>query len=373
MTGPLARRITSAIRRLSGVHPALTDLRQQVTDLQQHIFGLQQRLDAIYLDAIRRLSGVHPALTDLRQQVTDLQQHIFGLQQRLDAIYLDPNTRRRTLNETTGTNQAVQLLLHHKYRELLYNHFPLPELADTEFRCFSQNGEDGILLYIFTILGATNKRAVEICAGDGIECNSANLIINHGWYGLLFDGDEHNISRGKDFYSKCQDTFSAPPTLVASWITAENINSLIVDNGFGGEIDLLSMDIDGIDYWVWRAIECISPRVVILEFNSVWGPDRAVSIPYRADFRMDFSRRPYYTGASLSAFVKLARVKGYRLVGIERLGFNALFVRSGVGEDLLPEVSPRECFQRHTPLRTWGPHWIPDVSHWPEWRNIVEV
>lgn len=180
------------------------------------------------------------------------------------------------MNESTATSQAVQLLLHQKYRELLNNHLPLPELTDTEFRCFSQNGEDGILLYIFTILGTTNRRVVEISAGDGIECNSANIIINHGWYGLLFDGGEQNISRGKDFYAECQDTFAAPPTQVAASVTAENVNSLIADNGFAGGIDLLSLDIDAVDYWIWRAIRCISPPVIILEFNAVWGPDRAV-------------------------------------------------------------------------------------------------
>jgi hypothetical protein len=69
----------------------------------------------------------------------------------------------------------------------------------------------------------------------------------------------------------------------------------------------------------------------------------------------------------------LGREKGYRLVGIQRLGFNALFVRSGVGEDLLPEISSRQCFERHRVLRTWQPHWIPDASERPEWKNIVEV
>lgn len=317
--------------------------------------------------------GDLPGLTELRQQVGDVQRQLVGLQQRFDASHFDYNNRRRILNETTATSQAIQLLLHQKYRELLHNHLPLPELTDTEFRCFSQNGEDGILLYIFSILGTTNKRVVEISAGEGIECNSANLIINHGWYGLLFDGDQQNISRGKDFYAKCQDTFIAPPTQVATWVTGENVNSLIADNGFSGDIDLLSLDIDGMDYWIWRAIRCISPRVIILEFNAVWGPDRAVSIPYRADYRIDYGRRPYYAGASLAAFVKLGREKGYRLVGTQRLGFNALFVRSGVGEDLLPEISPRQCFERNPVLRTWEPNWIPDTSERPEWKNIVEV
>ncbi len=110
------------------------------------------------------------------QRFTDLQQQIAELQKRLDATPL-----RKTVNEVTATNQVVQLLLCHKYRDLVLNHLPLPELWQTEFRCFSQNGEDGILLYLFTILGITNKQAIEMCSGDGTECNLANLIINHGW------------------------------------------------------------------------------------------------------------------------------------------------------------------------------------------------
>ena len=83
------------------------------------------------------------------------------------------------------------------------------------------------------------------------------------------------------------------------------------------------------------------------------GPDRAVSIPHQADYRIDYGRRPHYAGAS-AAFVKLGREKGYRLVGTQRLGFNALFVRSGLGEDLPPEISPRQCFERNPALRIWG-------------------
>jgi hypothetical protein len=348
MKSVFKRKIKSSLQRLLGDLPVFTELGQQVGDLRHQV-------------------------GDLRHQVGDLQLQLVHLQEGLLANQFDHSSRRRILNETTATSQAVQLLLRQKYRELLDNHLALPGLTDTEFRCFSQNGEDGILLYIFSILGTTNKRVVEIGAGDGIECNSANLIINHGWYGLLLDCDEQNISRGKEFYAKCQDTFAAPPTQVASWVTTENVNSLIADNGFAGDVDLLSLDIDGMDYWIWQAIRCISPRVIILEFNPVWGPDRAVSIPYQADYRIDYGRRPYYAGASLSAFVKLGREKGYRLVGAQRLGFNSLFVRSGVGEDLLAEISPRQCFESNSVLRTWEPNWIPDASERPEWKTIVEV
>jgi hypothetical protein len=219
-------------------------------------------------------------------------------------------------------------------------------LEDVEFSAFSQNGEDGILLYTFSLIGTTNRRAVEICAGDGIECNTANLTVNHGWNALLFDGDEQNTKKGQQFYTTCKTTFLWPPTIVNAWITTENINPLIADHGFEGEIDLLSLDIDGMDYWIWEAINCISPRVIVLEYNNLWGPEHAVTVPYKADFRADQTEFGVdYGGASLSAFVKLGRKKGYRLVGCQRYGFNAFFIRSGIGEDILPKVPASKCFQ----------------------------
>ncbi|HJQ34916.1 MAG TPA: hypothetical protein VJ866_22395 [Pyrinomonadaceae bacterium] len=229
---------------------------------------------------------------------------------------------------------------------MLRNNVPLPSLSDVEFRCFSQNGEDGILLFLFALIGTTNKRVVEICAGNGIECNSANLIINHGWRGLLVDGSEENVAAGKKFYDKHKDTWLTPPTLVSAWITRENVDQLITSQGFAGEIDLLSVDLDGNDYWIWEAIESTRPRLVVVEHNLLLGADRPVTIPYRENFVADLSGPHYYCGASLAAFVKLGRQKGYRLVGAERRGFNAFFARAGVGEDVLPELTVEQCVGR---------------------------
>lgn len=243
------------------------------------------------------------------------------------------------------SSKVSQILLAMQYKELLSLHAPLPRFEEVEFRAFSQNGEDGILLYIFSLIGTTTKKCVEICCADGIDCNTANLIINHGWKGLLFDGREKLINEGREFYQKCADTGLWSPRLVHAWITAENINSLIKENGCVGEIDLLSLDMDGVDYWIWKAIDCINPRVIVLEYNNLLGPDVSVTIPYRPDFRAELENgHMNYFGASLSAFVKLAKQKGYRLVGCERLGYNAFFVRSGIGEDVLPEISTSECF-----------------------------
>ena len=175
------------------------------------------------------------------------------------------------IGEIAAVDKGLQILLSLKYKELLHHKLPLPSFEEVGFRVFSQNDEDGILLYIFSLIGTVNKKAVEICAGDGIECNTANLTINHGWTALLFDGNEATIRRGQDFYQCCKDTFLFPPRIIHAWIEAENVNTLISGHGFEGEIDLLSLDIDGVDYWIWKAIDCISPRVVILEYQDIWG------------------------------------------------------------------------------------------------------
>jgi hypothetical protein len=241
-------------------------------------------------------------------------------------------------------SKLSQLLLAQQYRSLAHAKAPLPAFADVEFRAFSQNGEEGILLFLFALLGAGRRRAVEICASNGIECNAANLVINHGWEAMLFDGDAENIQRGKAFYAGHPDTFSLPPRFVHAWITRENINQLIRENGFAGEIDLLSLDIDGIDYHLWEALDAVNPRVVVAETQCVWGAERAVTVPYDPNFRGGFvNGYGIYSGASLPAFVRLAARKGYRLVGVQRFGYNAFFVRNGLGEDLFPKVEPSAC------------------------------
>jgi hypothetical protein len=264
--------------------------------------------------------------------------------------------------EDVGANTAscriAQLSLRLQYQELLRAGAPLPDFADVEFRCYSQNAEDGILLYLFSLLGTTTRKSVEIGAGDGLECNTANLIINHGWKGLMIDGDAQQIERGKAFYARCRDTWLSPPTLVRSWITVENINKVVTDYGFAGDIDLLSLDIDGNDYWIWRALECLRPKVVVLEFNALGGSEKSLTVPYRSDFQLDIASQPYRFGATLTAFVKLGRQKGYRLVGVQSLGYNAFFIKAGVGEELFPERSPKECFELTTRLRDWEPSWL---------------
>jgi hypothetical protein len=255
------------------------------------------------------------------------------------------------------------------WRTMLHHKEPLPSFGDVEFRVFSQNGEDGILLYIFSLIGTTNKICLEICAADGIQCNSANLILNHGWTGLLVDGDEAAIKRGKGFYSGHPDTFSFPPKLAHAWVERETVNALIAKHGISGEIDLLSIDLDGVDYWVWDVIEVISPRVVVAETQCIWGTERSVTVPYARDFKSSLIQGfGVYSGASLPAFVSLGHRKGYRLVGTQALGFNAFFVRDDVGADVLPEVSAASCLDR--PFVHWARREFLPLVRDKEWVEV---
>lgn len=262
-----------------------------------------------------------------------------------------------------------QKILDILYRQLYHSKYPALTFKDVGFRVHSQHEEDGIILFIFSLIGTTNKRCVEICAGDGIECNTANLIINHRWIGLLCDGNERNIEEAKKYYSTHPDTKNWPPMIVKEWITKGNVNQIIERHGFSGEIDLLSLDIDGVDYWLWKEISCISPRVVILEFNHLWGPDVSVTVPYRDDFVAEFTQYGSdYAGGSLKAFVKLSEEKGYRLVGTNAIATNAFFVRNDILCDWLPEIDPSTCFGH--PRAQFGMiHRLPGVKS-KEWVGV---
>jgi hypothetical protein len=260
------------------------------------------------------------------------------------------------------TSPIDQKVLSAAYKQAYHSKCAPFTFTDVGFRVHSQHEEDGILLFIFSLIGTTNKKCIEICAGDGIECNAANLILNHRWIGLLVDGQEANITKATQFYSTHPDAKYWPPTIKKAWITRDTADPLIRENGFAGEIDLLSLDIDGIDYWLWERISSIQPRVVVLEFNHLWGPDAAVTVPYKDDFVAEFTQYGSdYAGASLPAFVKLGKKKGYRLVGTNAIATNAFFIRNDIPCDWLPEIETSACF--HHPRAQFGmKHRLPNVK-----------
>lgn len=227
----------------------------------------------------------------------------------------------------------------------------LPPLSESGFRVFSQYEEDGLLLYIFSAIGMKNKTFVEIGSDDGINSNCANLAFNFGYHGLFLDGNEKSIKRGRKFYSKYPHPWMYAPKFKCAKVTAENINDLVAEAGLSGEIDLLSIDIDGNDYWVWKALETVQPNVVIIETHVEFGM-RDIVVPYDPNYSFP-GKHPVYHGASPKAMVKLGKEKGYRLVGANQLGFNFIFVKNGLGEEHMPEVSVESVLQHPSVEESW--------------------
>jgi len=213
----------------------------------------------------------------------------------------------------------------------------VPQVSETGFRVFSQFEEDGKLLFIFSVLGMTNKTFIEFGSDDGINSNSANLYFHHGWTGLFMDGNSKAIERGKRFFSKFPHPHMFPPKFICTYVNRDNINDLIKNAGFSDEIGLLSIDIDGNDYWVWDAIEQVQPQVVIIETHNEFGMEDII-VPYDVNYVYP-GKHPVYHGASPLAMTKLATKKGYRLVGANELGYNFIFVKIGLADKLIPEVS----------------------------------
>ena len=239
-------------------------------------------------------------------------------------------------------------------------------LRRVEARVYSQNGEDGILAWLLDRVGVASRTVVEFGIEDGSECNAANLLLTFGWTGALLDADAASAAAATSFYAGRADV-----QVVHRALEPDNVDE-VLPALVPAEIDLLSLDIDGNDYWVWEALTAVRPRVVAIEYNATFGPERSVTVPYRRGFdRYAEHLSGFYHGASLAALAKLGTAKGYVLVGCDSRGANAFFVdREAAAAVALAELSPAEAFyplheRAHLPLeQQWA-----QVAHLP----LVEV
>lgn len=217
------------------------------------------------------------------------------------------------------------------------------EFAAAEFRVFSQWGEDGILQHLLRQIPISRKVFVEFGVENYMEANTRFLLVNDNWAGMVIDGSSQNI----DYIKKDDIYWRYNIKAEHAFIDRENINDLIRRHGISGEIGVLSIDIDGNDYWVWEAIDVVTPSVVIVEYNHRFGAEKSVTIPYKANFqRNEAHYSNIYYGASLAALCILGRRKGYSFVGCNAAGNNAFFVRQELKPDSLPETTPAEGFVR---------------------------
>jgi len=244
-------------------------------------------------------------------------------------------------------HQDLATLLNCRFPELIAGDSVRASWRRREFKVFSQHGEDGLLAHILSRIGPINRTFVEIGVGDGRECLTANLSIKFGWRGLLIEGQSRLAARAKTFYSTLGDEGEPPVRVVDGFVTVANVNKMVADAGITGEIDLLSVDIDGNDYWIWQAISIVAPRVVAIEYNASFG-DRPISVAYDPAFsRYRKHASGWYHGASLVAMAKLGARLGYELVCADSAGVNAFFVKRSANVGRLPSQLPADVFYPH--------------------------
>lgn len=218
------------------------------------------------------------------------------------------------------------------------------QLRRQEQKVFSQNGEDGLLEYIFSQIGMTDRQFVEIGCENGVECNTAHLSLVRGWSGLLLDANETYIAQGLTYYRQQLGPAADRVKLRAVWVTRENVNDIVAEYT-QGEIDLLSIDVDGIDYYLWQALTVISPRVVVIEYNGSLDPSWPAVVRYDPAFeRFAYHPSGYYHGASLAALAKLAAARGYTLVGCDSQGVNAFFVKQNIAPKKITPLIPTQAY-----------------------------
>lgn len=228
------------------------------------------------------------------------------------------------------------------FRNQILNN-PIQPLWKYGFKINSQNEEDGILYHIFTLVGTTNKKIIEICAGNGKESCSANLLINHGFSGLLMDGSPLKVKNGIKYFKE-QLGPNPPIDFINVFIHRDNILDILKSYPYYlGNIDLLSFDMDGVDYWILKKIiqsKLINPRVIILECHDIIPHHLSLTVPYKKNFSgwNEYAwKGPNWSGASISAFIKI--LPNYNFIGTEKRGFNACFVRNDINQKGLQKIT----------------------------------
>ncbi len=241
-----------------------------------------------------------------------------------------------------SASEEEKLMLGKLLTETIASKESIMSLSDVEFKVFSQWGDDGIIQWLIRNLDIQNKIFVEFGVGNYRESNTRFLMMNNNWSGLVMDSSKRNVAQivNSEYFWKY--TLLA----LAAFIDVDNINSLLSSTGLDKDVGLLHIDLDGNDYWVWREINNISPTIVILEYNSLFGIDRSITVPYDSLFQR--TREHYsnlYFGASLRALCQLSAEKGYSFIGCNSAGNNAYFVRNDKINNKVGKVSPEKGFE----------------------------
>ncbi len=213
-------------------------------------------------------------------------------------------------------------------------------LRHFEQKHYSQNGEDGVLAEIFRRVGTTDRYFVEFGVEDGLENNTRYLLQMQGWSGVWLEGSAEKALQASQTFAQL------PVRIFNSFIDRDNIATLFETAQVPVEFDLLVIDLDGNDFWVWQALANYSPRVVVIEYNASHLPGSTWVMPYDPNHHWDGTN---HFGASLDALDKLGHQKGYRLVSCDSRGVNAFFVRQDLLKDRFSYIEAGPAYHYITP------------------------
>lgn len=233
----------------------------------------------------------------------------------------------------------------------------LTQPASWEFSGFSQNGEDGILDVLRKQLVRSNRYFIEIGASDGIENNSAWLVVAEKYNGIMIEGNPRLAQRARRMIER----YSIGVECKNIFVTRESVNQL-KQMAFYDDPDIFSLDIDGNDYYIAKAIleGGFRPKIFTVEFNSVYGPEKSMTIEYQENFLFTSAHPTWlYYGVSIAAWRKLFEAKGYRFVTVDRNGVNAFF------------VDP-ECFDARFLNGVKGLHFAENIGQYKQFRMPSE-
>lgn len=206
---------------------------------------------------------------------------------------------------------------------------------------FTTAGEDGILLNIFTKTGWGSKTFIDIGSNDCINSNCANLAFHHGWKGLFIDGNKQVLERGRHIYKRFFKEHGTRFSFFHAIVTPDNINEIIKTQLPDNSVDLLSIDLDGNDYFIWEQLSAVQPRVVMVEVQVEKGFTKFVP-GYNNAFELYEDNTP--KGASPLSMKILAEKKGYTLVASNKGCYNLFFVRNDCLNNL-PEANLEKLLQ----------------------------
>lgn len=368
----IERQITLLANQSQQLHQQSEQLDRQSAQIAQ-----QSERFAVQLEQLKTqlLQSLNPTIEELHRGVTGAELYFRATEQQgfsaAQLAKLSPHIRRNFLPNDSALAQ--------KHLMATWSTDPRPigygDLLSCGFRVFSQNDEDGVLLRIFAKIGITNRCVIEIgsnCSDSDLnipENLSANLIVNHGWHGVIYEMDSVECARMRHFFATdfatkhfhvegdtgCNGYFS--PLVIEKAVSPQNIEEALRQSLHEDEPDLLVLDIDGGDYAVAQSMTSARPRVLVLEFEKRFRDRHRVVQPDRSNF----SQRWAQSGAtSLPAWEALMESRGYTLCAIGSCGFNAFFVRSDVVAGKILPLTAKEAFDRHPILSN-----VPD-AFWME-------